>query len=886
MHTTTYPQLIPLVILIPALGAFINIFWGARLRERVSGWIGIGAALISFFISVLILIHVRDAHGMGTVVNPHDLFGSWIRIDSIGLNIPWQFRVDPITVTMLLIVTGIGSLIHIYSMGYMHGDPKFSRFFAYLNMFLMFMLILVTANNFLMMFVGWEGVGVMSFLLIGFWWDKGGALGRKNANAARKAMIVNRIGDFGILMAVFLIFWTFGTLDFYSSYETANVCYTAEVNHLEPLPASCAEEEHGAAGGEEHTKTAGVEGAVEQEHAVATAVVGAAETGDHATPNPVDDHGTAVTDEHGAAVTGEEAEHGEDAAHAAVTLDQIDNSRFEFKQLGVFNQTAHLMSLPEDAPERQVVMGPFTWNFRDVLFLIVMFLLLGVTGKSAQIPLFVWLPDAMAGPTPVSALMHAATMVTAGVFLLIRSNVFLDYVPEARLIITIVGSVTALVAGFMAVGQWDIKRVLAFSTISQLGFMVAAVGLGAYVAALFHLLTHAVFKALLFLGSGSVIHGVEHGHHHAHAHAHDTHGEEHGDSHAAHDEHTGDSHGHDAHAQPTFDPQDMRNMGGLFSRMPITAVTYLIGTFALAGLPFFAGFWSKDEILGDAFNEAFFGHTEWVVMAGLVALPLLLLAAGLTAFYMWRQVQMVFFGDPRSEGAAQAPESVSWMTIPLMILAFFSITIGFINVPSYTPIFSGFLGIQDYEFKHFLESAVPSVTAGEALNFNILLAITAVALAFAAIFVAHSIYAGNKAVVNRDAAIEDRKDPLNTGASGGAWRLANARLYWDETYFRLFENPYNRISQLLAALDWNALHDYFHDSVIFRGYNAVAGFLARPFDQGIIDGVVNGVARVVGLVSGRVRGVQTGYVRTYAVALLLGVVAVVLVMLLPLLQAR
>lgn len=904
MHTTTYPQLIPLVILIPALGAFINIFWGARLRERVSGWIGIGAALISFFISLLIVIHLHDpsVHGAGSVVNPAGIFDSWIRIDSIGLDIPWQFRVDPVTATMLMIVTGIGSLIHIYSMGYMHGDPKFSRFFAYLNMFLMFMLILVTANNFLMLFVGWEGVGVMSYLLIGFWWDKGGALGRKNANAARKAMIVNRVGDFGILMAVFLIFWTFGTLDFYRPGETANVCYAVEVNHLSPAPAECAaehgaEETHttddetheevpatGAVGTDDHGATPTDEhGAATDDHATTTDDHGATTTDDHAT---TDDHG-AATDDHGETVTaahetGDEAGHGSEEGHAPATLDQIDNSRFEFKQLGVFGQTARYMELPEDAPERQIELGPFKWEFRSVLFLIVLFMLLGVTGKSAQIPLFVWLPDAMAGPTPVSALMHAATMVTAGVFLLIRSNVFLDYVEEARLIITIVGAFTALIAGFMAVGQWDIKRVLAFSTISQLGFMVAAVGLGAYVAALFHLLTHAVFKALLFLGSGSVIHGVEHGHHHAHAHAHDTHGEEHGDSHAAHDEHTGDSHGHDAHAQPTFDPQDMRNMGGLFSRMPITAVTYLIGTFALAGLPFFAGFWSKDEILGDAFNEAFFGHSQWVLLAGQIALAVLLAAAGMTAFYMWRQVQMVFFGDPRTEAAAQAPESVSWMTIPLVILAFFSFTIGFINVPANTPIFSNFLGlIKDYEFKHFLETAIPSVTAHEALSFNVPLAIVAVALAFVAIAVAHNIYGGNKAVVNREAEIDQRRDPLNTGASGPAWRLANARLYWDETYFRLFENPYNRISQVLYALDWNVLHDYFHDSVIGRGYRAVADFLARPFDQGIIDGVVNGVARVVRLVSGRVRGVQTGYVRTYAVALLLGVVAVVIVMLLP-----
>ncbi len=885
MQTSTYPQLIPLVLLIPALGAFINIFWGARLRERVSGWIGIGAALLAFLISLLIFFHMREVHSIGSVVNPAGVFDSWISIDSIGLNIPWQFRVDPVTTTMLLIVTGIGSLIHIYSMGYMNGDPKFSRFFAYLNMFLMFMLILVTANNFLMMFVGWEGVGVMSYLLIGFWWDKGGALGRKNANAARKAMIVNRIGDFGILMAIFLIFWTFGTLDFYRPGEMANTCYAREINGFE----ACAKEGEGEAAAVEQPVTTGAEPAAvdTQPTAVAataisntpaTIVAPVAVSGETlVTPAAVEAHGAeTVVDTHSADTTADthaigavDEAHGGEAAHAAVTLNQVDNSRFELKQLGVFNQTARLMELPENSPERTIHIGPYTFEFRTLLILIVLFLLLGVTGKSAQIPLFVWLPDAMAGPTPVSALMHAATMVTAGVFLLIRSNVFLDYVPEARLVITIVGSLTALLAGFIAMGQWDIKRVLAFSTISQLGFMVAAVGLGAYAAALFHLLTHAVFKALLFLGSGSVIHGIEHGHHHDHA----------------HDDHGHDDHGHDDHAPDTFDPQDMRNMGGLASRMPITFWTYLFGTFALSGLPFFAGFWSKDEILGDAFAKAFSSHDTLVNIAGFLALFLLLAAAGFTAFYMWRQVQMVFFGSPRSAAAAQAPESVSWMTIPLVILAFFSFSIGFINVAEGGP-FYGFLGLKGHEFQHFLESAMPSVTAEAALVFNWPLAIVAVLLAFGAIFFAHSIYGSNKAVTHPEGAIEERKDPIDTGASGPLWRLANARMYWDEIYFRLFENPYNRISQVLYALDWNLLHDYFHDSVLARGYNTISKFLAQPFDQGLIDGTVNGVARVVQLVSGRVRGVQTGYVRTYAVALLLGVVAVVVVMLLPLLQAR
>jgi len=840
MHLESYPQLIPLVILIPAIGAFINIFWGHRLSERVSSYIGIVASVLSFIISLLIFSSLSAAHGAGTVVNPV-LFDGWIRMgDASGgfhVEIPWQFRVDTLTSVMLLVVTGVGSLIHIYSKGYMHGDPKFQRFFAYLNMFLMFMLVLVTANNYLMMFVGWEGVGLMSFLLIGFWWDKAEPLGWQNSNAARKAMIANRIGDFGVIMATILIFWTFGTMNYYSAGEVANVPYTAYaegyITHDEAKEV--------AKGKTDLTTAIAAASEADAEHS---------EDGEHG-------------DSHGDDGHGEDDGHG---GHSQLPVDLIDNSQFEPRELGVFGQTEYLMSYEEGAPERMVSFGPFELDFGTVLFLIIIFLLLGATGKSAQIPLFVWLPDAMAGPTPVSALMHAATMVTAGIFMMVRSNVFLDHAPEARFIVAIVGATTALVAGYMAAGQWDIKRVLAYSTVSQLGFMLAAVGIGAYVAAMFHLVTHAVFKALLFLGSGSVIHGVEHGHHHVHDH-------HHGDDH--HDDHH-DDHGH----HDDFDPQDMRNMGGLSTRMPVTFVTYMIGTFALSGLPFFAGFWSKDEILADAWHVGFTkGYLE-----GFIVLALLLGAAFFTAFYMWRQIQMVFFGEPRSEAAEHAPESVGSMTWPLIILAIGSIMIGFINVPKGAP-FLGWFGIVDYEFKHWLESVIPSVTSGESLFFNWPLATLATVSAFAAIFLAHTIYSGDRAV--RGGNVEEGgKDPLELNpATRRIWSFANARMYWDETYYRLFEGPFNRIGAFLAnVVDWNFFHDYFHDKVIKRGYDAVGNLLAKPLDIGLIDGAVNGVGKLVSFVSGRLRGVQTGYVRTYAVALVFGVVAVVVLMLLPLIQ--
>ncbi len=815
------PLLVPLVIFAPALGAAINFFFGARLEEKWSGYVGCFASLFSFVISLLLLTYVTGANGAAAVVNP-PFFDGWLRIESVGLDISWQQRVDSLSVTMMLVVTGVGSLIHLYARGYMHGDKAYPRFFAYLNMFLAFMLTLVTANNFLMLFVGWEGVGLCSFLLIGFWWDKKAPEGWKNSNAARKAFVVNRIGDFGLLMAMFLIFWTFGTLDFYKAGELPNTeaKYLVKWREHNGLLAHVEDKD-------EEAKDSGQ--AKEYKCAPATA-------------EAHDDHADAKSDANPLA--------------SDIRALHCDNSRFENDMLGVFGQTSARFGQGET-----VDFGGFQMAFDDVIVLIALFMLLGVTGKSAQIPLFVWLPDAMAGPTPVSALIHAATMVTAGVFILVRSNVMLWELNHGGyvigLVITLVGAGTALMAGYIALGQWDIKRVLAYSTISQLGFMVAAVGIGAYVAAMFHLVTHAVFKALLFLGSGSVIHGVEHGHHHAREH--DRHG--HGDDHAEH------------HDDEEFDPQDMRNMGGLRRRMPITYLTYLVGTLALAGIFPFAGFWSKDEILADAWHEGF----ELNELSGFIAFGVLLAAAAFTAFYMWRQIVLVFFDKPRSEAARQAPESNGAMLIPLLILAFFSLFIGFINVPKATPLFDGIY--HAYEFKYFLEHSLVSVSRGHSLDFNILIAGVALALGIVSIMAAHRVYKGKGLA-------SDNRDQLEAGgASAPLFRLANARLYWDEIYSALIEQPFNRLSRFLAdRVDWDFLHDYFHDSLIKRGFDTIGELLSRPFDLGIVDGAVNGLGIVVARAAEWMRRSQTGYVRFYAVALFIGVVAVILLMIMPFIQ--
>ncbi len=770
-----FPQLVPLVIIAPLIGLLINLFLGKALGERGVGIVAVGAAVLAFLVSVLMLIALAGTGYEPAVVNLQP-FSDWINVPAAALDIKWQFRVDTLSVTMMLVVSGVGALIHLYATGYMHGDPLYARFFVYLNLFLVFMMILVTGNNFLVMFVGWEGVGLCSYLLISFWWDKAkldakyGTEGWKNSLAGRKAFIVNRIGDFGLLIAMFLIFWTFGTLDYYKPGEV-------------PIAPAHGEAAH------------------------------------------VDDH--AAADTHAAT--------GDSALPLAVTM-------------GVFNQAE--MLLEEGA---EVDFGPFTLPISTVITLVTLFMLLGVTGKSAQIPLFVWLPDAMAGPTPVSALIHAATMVTAGVYLIVRSNVLFHAAPLTSGVVALVGTFTALVGGFIALGQWDIKRVLAYSTVSQLGFMVAAAGVGAYAAAMFHLVTHAIFKALLFLGSGAVIHAMEHGHHHAHEHAHEE--------------------GHGEHADDGFDPQDMRTMGGLKERMPRTYIAYLIGTLALAGVFPFAGFWSKDEILVDALKVGFLdGRLE-----GYIAFGLLFVAALFTAFYMGRQIFMVFFGEPRTEAAKYAGERGGGMDVMvnvLIVLAIGSVLIGFINIPRGFWILD--LIFPNHAFTSWLEHAVVYAHAGTA---NMLLALIAVGGALAMIFLARSIYL-KKPIVDGD------KDPLEVNPqTAGIFSLANARLYWDEFYFRVLENPFNRLAVWLAdRLDWAFLHDFVHDSVLRDGYNAAGRVLANPVDLGLIDGAVNGLGRLVRWLGGGLRRLQTGYVRVYALSVLFGALLVVILLLAPLVR--
>ena len=679
-----------LIIILPFVGVLINIFAGSKRSERTIGWTAVFFSAAAFAVALVVVIVLGNlpeaAHLAGVDVPGYTFF-------AVGsLRIEFGLHIDVLTAVMLMVVTFVGTLIHIYAIGYMHGDSRFQRFFIYMNLFMAMMLILVLANNYLMMFVGWEGVGLCSFLLIGFWFEKDA-----NSNAAKKAMLANRVGDWGVLLAMFAMFIGIGTLQYTGVFEKA-------------------------------------------------------ETGEVA-------QGLAV--------------------------------------------------------------------------LITLLLLIGVTGKSAQIPLYVWLPDAMAGPTPVSALIHAATMVTAGVYLIARSEPLYHLVPQVQSFIGLLGAVTAVFAGSIAIAQFDIKKVLAYSTVSQLGFMVAAVGMGAVAAGIFHLMTHAFFKALLFLGAGSVIHGVEQGHHHVAHKAHEP------DDHAAEADASG--HGDAQPAEEAFDPQDMRNMGGLWKRMRTTSIVYLIGALALMGIFPLAGFWSKDEILLAASKQD-----------NKLTLILLIVGAMLTAFYMTRQLIMVFFGQPKTEAAAHAAESPKIMTVPLMILAFFSIFAGFLNAAlfGFTPFATWLEGVK----------AQPA-------EFNLLLAGLAVALALGAIAVAYVIYRPKVQKVGVD-------DPLRK--TGFVFKVLNHKYWIDELYDRLFVKPYVWLSNFLAwVIDWRFWHDWFHDRAIRDTFLKITDFLANPIDKLVIDGAVNGTGRLVAWASGGLRKWQSGYVRQYALVMLAGAVLVV-----------
>ncbi len=696
--------LVPWIVFAPLVGMMINIIFGKRLGEKGVGAVASLASGAAFLVSVLLavsLAQITDEHKV--VIG---ILAKWIYVGPLALN--WAFHIDTLSVTMMLVVSGVGTLIHIYAIGYMHEDVRFkndvgryNRFFVFMNFFIAAMMILVSGDNYLTLFVGWEGVGLASFLLIGFWYDMD-TLGRPswaNANAAKKAFISNRIGDFGFLIAGFLIFWNLGSFEFKDVFERV------------PL-------------------------------------------------------------------------------------------------------------LAQTQPE--------------IILLITVFMLIGVAGKSAQIPLYVWLPDAMAGPTPVSALIHAATMVTAGVYLIARSAPIFSLLPDSQYIVATLGAVTALFAATIAVGQYDIKKVLAYSTISQLGFMVAAVGMGAYVAGMFHLVTHAFFKALLFLSAGSVILGLERGHHHGHE-----------------GSPKSPDFGHSSTGHPTtgvvglhetFDPGDMRNMGGLRKQMPVTFWVYMIGTLALAGIFPFAGFWSKDEILLDA--SLHFPHVYWILTA----------AAFLTAFYMGRQVWMVFFGVARHEAAEHAEESPLVITVPLMILAALSAFGGFMNLP-----FSGL-----HQFGHWLEHTLGAI---EFPPFDFVVAGVSTLLALGAIGLSWFLYQ-RKPLENGD------PDPL-AKPLGLAFVGMENKWFIDEAYQFVFIRPYTKLSQFLAqTIDWDFWHEWLHNSVIANGFVGLTRFLADPLDMGVVDRVSTLLADWVRETSETLREMQTGFVRHYALSVLVGVVAI------------
>jgi NADH-quinone oxidoreductase subunit L len=694
--------LVPWIVFIPVIGLLTNTIFGGRLGEKAIGAIASTAAGLSFVVAVLLTISLVG-HPEGQVVP----LAQWIKIGD--LDVHWAFQVDTLSVIMMLVVSGVGTLIHIYAVGYMHEDVRhnedpgrFRRFFVYMNLFIAAMMVLVSSDNYLMLFVGWEGVGLCSYLLIGFWFEKG-EKGIGNALAAKKAFITNRVGDFGFILAALTMFGVFRTFNFQLIYQEA-----PEVAQLFPL----------------------------------------------------------------------------------------------------------------------------------AILMITVFMLLGVTGKSAQLPLYVWLPDAMAGPTPVSALIHAATMVTAGVYLIARSAPLYVLVPSAQHLVAWVGAITALFAATIAVAQFDIKKVLAYSTISQLGFMVAAVGMGAFTAGMFHLVTHAFFKALLFLAAGSVILGMEKGHHHV-----------------EHDPVLKKKLKGDAHH---FDPQDMRNMGGVRTHMKTTFWVYLIGAMALAGIPPLAGFWSKDEILAEA-N---------VYIPGVYVL--LTLAAFLTAFYMGRQILMVFFGKPRTAPAEHASENPPVITVPLIILAALSALGGLINLPVL------------HTFGHWLEhtikieEAVKAIHTGEAATggFNFLVAGTSVGLALIGVFLSWLLYSRRYQKLQEMPSGKRPDDPLRP-ILGPVFSLLENKYWVDELYRAVILNPYVAVSRFLGdTIDWRFWHNWFHDIVIARSFQWLTRALSVQVDLGFIDAIANWLGRATQALAGGMRRLQSGYVRTYALSVFIGVVII------------
>jgi NADH-quinone oxidoreductase subunit L len=635
-----------LVPLFPLIGFLLNGLFLGHLRKGLVSIIACGSVGLSFAYGLVYFLDLLSLPEGARIIN--NVLFTWIPSGQFHANI--SFLLDPLSAVMVLVVTGVSFVIHIYSIGYMHGDAGYGRYFTYLNLFVFSMLILVLADNYLLMFVGWEGVGLCSYLLIGFWFEKKSA-----SDAGKKAFIVNRVGDFGFLIGLFIIFWQIGSLDF-------------------------------------------------------------------------------------AAVFGK-------APHV-------------FAAGGGLVTTATLL------------------------------LFVGAIGKSAQIPLFVWLPDAMEGPTPVSALIHAATMVTAGVYMIARSNVLFLMAPATMAVVAIVGVATAFMAGTIALAQNDIKRVLAYSTVSQLGYMFVACGVAAFSAGIFHLMTHAFFKALLFLGSGSVIHALA-------------------------------------------GTQDMRFMGGLKRRMPVTYWTFIIATLAIAGVPGFSGFFSKDEILWKAFSSEFGSVWIWAVA---------LITAAITAFYMFRLIYLTFHGHERMESRIKdhIHESPATMTVPLVILAILSVIGGYIGIPH-------LFGVSN-QFEEFLAPVTggqyghgQTLPASHDTIVEIILMVGSALLILCFIYLAYYVYNKNIAVAGN----------LRRRLSGVHW-LLHGKYFVDEIYGMLVVRP------------------------VVNG----SLFLWKIIDVIFIDGLANGLATITGDISKGLRPVQSGNMRSYATIFLVGVLIITAVIIL------
>ena len=584
-----------LIPLFPLIGFLINGLLLGHLPRRIVNLIACAMVGASFVVSLLVFFELKALPPDSRVIE--QILFTWIPSGSFHAN--FGLMLDPLSAVMILVVTCVGFLIHVYSIGYMAHDPCFGRFFTYMNLFMFSMLTLVLANNFLLMFVGWEGVGLCSYLLIGFWYHKKSA-----SDAGKKAFIVNRIGDFGFLIGMFIIFWQVGSLDFKVVMEQAPLVFVAG--------------------------------------------------------------GTLIT-------------------------------------------TACLL------------------------------LFVGATGKSAQIPLFVWLPDAMEGPTPVSALIHAATMVTAGVYMIARTNVLYMLAPDALLVVAIVGAATALFAATIGLAQNDIKRVLAYSTVSQLGYMFLACGVAAFSAGIFHLMTHAFFKALLFLGAGSVIHAMS-------------------------------------------DEQDMRKMGGLRKYIKVTYITMFIATLAISGIPGLSGFFSKDEILWKSFSSEYGHPAFWVI--GVIT-------AALTAFYMFRLIYLTFHGKERMDDKTRKHihESPKAMTVPLMVLAVLAIVGGWIGMPH-------IFGVTNY-FEHWMEPVVSGGAGHQAVSHALASAGSDASMewglmAFSVILVLISIYLARLFYKSKTELATSLK-----GKMSGVHQLLLNKYYVDEIYGAIIVRPLIFISMLL-----------------------------------------------------------------------------------------